>query len=127
MRAERYRSQPLANPLHGTISMRHILLLAGLLFSGLHFPAHADDDEISQRQVTLLAASCANCHGTDGRGTSTLAPIAGRPATVLQAQMLAFKHNENSGATVMDRIAQGYSDTEIEALAEYFSQQQVDN
>lgn len=85
--------------------------------------AFADQRQV-ERQTALLASSCANCHGTDGRGTTTLAPIAGRPAAVLEAQLLAFKHDDSSGATVMDRIALGYSDDELKALADYFAAQQ---
>jgi sulfide dehydrogenase cytochrome subunit len=72
--------------------------------------------------VTILAGACANCHGTDGRSPGGIPSLAGRPASVLQAQMLAYKSESSPpGTTIMNRLAKGYSDTEIEALAQYFS------
>jgi len=72
--------------------------------------------------VTILAGACANCHGTDGRSPGGIPSLAGRPASVLQAQMLAYKsESPPPGTTIMNRLAKGYSDSEIEALAQHFS------
>ncbi|WP_198411378.1 c-type cytochrome [Marinimicrobium alkaliphilum] len=101
--------------------MRSLLLLTTVL--ALTSQGALADERQAERQTALLASSCANCHGTDGRGTMTLAAIAGRPASILESQLLAFKHDESAGATVMDRIAQGYSDDELKALADYFANQ----
>lgn len=81
--------------------------------------AYADDR--SSAQTALLAASCANCHGTDGKLAGAIPAIANRPATALESQLLDFKHDEQTRATVMPRIAKGYSDEELKALAQYFS------
>ena len=91
------------------------------LFSLLILPALGHGDELNQRQVELLAASCANCHGTDGRKAGAVPPLAGRPADTLEAQLLGFKHDPDTHATVMDRIAQGYTDEQLAALAEHFA------
>jgi sulfide dehydrogenase cytochrome subunit len=40
---------------------------------------------------------------------------------VLQAQLQAFKAGEMKDATVMPRLAKGYEDRELEALARHFS------
>jgi len=72
--------------------------------------------------VSILAGSCANCHGTDGRSPGGIPSLAGRPADLLKAQMLAFRSDApQPGITIMNRLAKGYSDAEIEALAQYFS------
>ena len=76
---------------------------------------------LSQQQVKLLSASCANCHGTDGGFQGPIPAIAGRPADVLSTQLLNFKHRAPAGTTVMDRIAKGYTDEELRALASHFS------
>jgi cytochrome c553 len=34
---------------------------------------------------------------------------------------MEFKHSDSTRATVMPRIAKGYSDDELKALAQYFS------
>lgn len=72
--------------------------------------------------VTILAGSCANCHGTDGRSPGVIPSLAGRPESVLRAQMLAFKSDASPpGTTIMNRLAKGYSASEIDALAQHFA------
>lgn len=75
----------------------------------------------SHAQTRLLAAACANCHGTDGKLGGAIPAIAGRPASVLERQLLAFKQGQVPGATIMDRISRGYSDEELRQLAQHFS------
>ncbi len=77
----------------------------------------------SVMDASILAGSCFNCHGTDGRSNGAIPSIAGRPQLALKNQMLAFKSDQPpAGTTVMTRIAKGYTDQEIDALALYFSQ-----
>lgn len=76
---------------------------------------------LSQQQVKLLANTCASCHGTDGGFAGPIPAIAGRPAEVLSMQLLNYKHRAPAGTTVMDRIAKGYTDEELRALASHFS------
>ena len=66
------------------------------------------------------AASCAACHGTDGRSTGAMPPLAGRPKADLLRAMQDFKSNKRS-ATIMHQHAKGYSDAELERIADYFS------
>ena len=82
--------------------------------------AHADSPA-SSLQIRVLSAACANCHGTDGNLGGAVPVIAGRPASVLEAKLLAFKRGEDPKATVMPRHAAGYTDDELAALADYFS------
>lgn len=91
------------------------LVLGGFLTSA------AQAASLDSRQAEVLAGSCANCHGTEGRLAGVIPAIANRPASVLEAQLLAFKNDEEPRATVMDRIARGYSDDELRALAQYFA------
>ena len=77
----------------------------------------------SVMDASILAGSCFNCHGTDGRSNGAIPSIAGRPQLALKNQMLVFKSDQPpAGTTVMTRIAKGYTDQEIDALALYFSQ-----
>ena len=70
-----------------------------------------------------LAATCSNCHGTDGRALGdTLKPLAGLPAERIVAAMAAFKSGAQP-ATVMQQIAKGFSDEQIGAIAAYFAAQ----
>jgi len=74
--------------------------------------------------VQSLAATCANCHGTEGRALSgaTVPGLAGRSAVELVAQMKAFRSGERK-ATIMHQIAKGFSDTQTQLLADYFAAQ----
>jgi sulfide dehydrogenase cytochrome subunit len=67
-----------------------------------------------------LAATCANCHGTDGRSAGGMATLAGKPRESLIEAMQAFRGGQRP-ATIMHQIAKGYSDEQIVALADYFA------
>ena len=73
-------------------------------------------------QIRSLAATCANCHGTDGRAVAgePMLPLAGMPKEHLVSQMQAFRDGKRP-ATVMHQLAKGYSDAQIEAVAAYFA------
>lgn len=72
--------------------------------------------------LRALAATCANCHGTEGRALpdSEVPGLAGERAGRLGELLLQFKRGERP-ATVMHQIAKGYSDAQLEALAGYFA------
>jgi cytochrome c553 len=69
------------------------------------------------------AASCASCHGTDGRGGDEIPALAGRSKADLVAVLKEFKADKRKTATIMHQHAKGYSDAQLERIAEYFSQQ----
>lgn len=71
-----------------------------------------------------LAATCANCHGTDGRAVqgSSVGSLAGMDKSYLVDQMKAFKSGARP-ATVMHQLSKGYSDAQIEVIASYFAAQ----
>jgi cytochrome c553 len=68
-----------------------------------------------------LAATCAACHGTDGRSvTQEVVGLAGLPKDHIVSQMKAFRDGSRP-ASVMHQIAKGYSDQQIELMADYFA------
>ena len=71
-----------------------------------------------------LAATCANCHGTNGKVVdgSTVTSLAGLDKSYIVAQMAAFKTGTRP-ATVMHQITKGFNDAQIESLAGYFAVQ----
>jgi sulfide dehydrogenase cytochrome subunit len=71
-------------------------------------------------QAPLAAEACLGCHGPDGKGVPGGAAIAGRDRAELAAILVAFRANERPG-TIMGRIARGYTDAEIAAVADHFS------
>jgi DNA-directed RNA polymerase specialized sigma24 family protein len=80
-------------------------------------PAQAAGPE----RIQALAATCASCHGTDrGHPGAGLAPLAGVAADQARATLLRFKRGEKP-ATVTHQIVRGYTDSEPEAMADFFS------
>ena len=69
-----------------------------------------------------LAASCAMCHGTGGRSAGGNEPLAGMPKEELIRKLSEFRSGAKP-ATVMHQIAKGYTDPQLNLIAEYFSAQ----
>ncbi len=67
-----------------------------------------------------IGATCSGCHGFQGVSQGAAPTIKGMDAAAMVGQMKAFKSGERP-STIMDRIAKGYSDSEIDAVAQYFS------
>ena len=69
----------------------------------------------------LLAASCSGCHAEQVSEDGSTS-LYGRNAADIRTELLAFKSGEREG-TVMNRIARGYSELEIELLSNYIAAQ----
>ena len=84
----------------------------------------AQGQTAQELNTRALAATCASCHGTDGRVVpgSGNARLAGQSAEFIVTQMLAFRSGSRP-ATVMHQLSKGFSETQIQALAAYFSAQ----
>jgi cytochrome subunit of sulfide dehydrogenase len=76
-------------------------------------PAHAGDPQV-------LASSCSGCHTSTDSLTTAIPRIRGLPKIVFTQAMEGFRTGKRS-ATVMDRIAKGLTEDEIEQLAAYFN------
>jgi cytochrome c553 len=72
-----------------------------------------------------LAATCANCHGTNGHAVkgSGMDALAGMEKAKTLQKLADFKSGDKP-ASIMHQIAKGYTDEQIVALADYFSKQQ---
>jgi cytochrome c553 len=71
-------------------------------------------------QARGLAASCANCHGTQGIAQDGMESLAGQKKEDLAKKMMDFKTGKKP-ATVMHQLAKGYSDEQIDQLATHFA------
>lgn len=69
-----------------------------------------------------LAATCANCHGTDGHSVGGTEPLAGVPRDTLLRKLDAFRSGEKP-ATIMHQIAKGYTPEQLALIATYFAAQ----
>lgn len=67
-----------------------------------------------------IGVTCNGCHGTDGLSRGAAPSLKGQSAEKIQKAMLDFKNGKRP-ATIMDRIAKGYTDQEITAMAKYFA------
>lgn len=71
----------------------------------------------------VLANACGGCHGTRGASAGPSMPnLAGQSKQSIVDSMKAFKSGERS-STIMGRLAKGYSDAEIVAMADFFAKQ----
>lgn len=67
-----------------------------------------------------LAFPCMACHGPEGKSQGDIPSLNGLSHDYLKSRLHAFKSVQRRGV-IMNRIARGYSDEQIEALARYFS------
>lgn len=67
------------------------------------------------------ASSCSGCHGP-GASAGAVPPLRGRKAQEIAAAMAEFRSGGRP-ATVMDRIAKGFSEEETRAIAGWLAEQ----
>ena len=69
-----------------------------------------------------LAATCANCHGTNGQARGDMKPLAGVSAEKIVAMWADFKSGAQP-ATIMHQISKGYTDEQIKLIAGFLAAQ----
>lgn len=81
-------------------------------------------DDTARLRTRALAATCAQCHGTDGHAVAgeAMVRLAGLPQDYLLSQLMAFRSGQRP-ATIMHQITKGYSQEQLETLAAYFAAQ----
>jgi cytochrome c553 len=68
----------------------------------------------------LLASQCAQCHGTNGNGPG-FDTLAGKSSRELRNELTEMKYRPVEG--IMDRQARGYTDAQIQLIADYLAAQ----
>ncbi|MBK1645744.1 cytochrome c4 [Thiocapsa imhoffii] len=92
-----------------------VALLAGAIVLGASSSAQAE------ATGPMLANTCAGCHGTNGQSVGPASPIiAGINRDVFVDMMKGYQSGDIY-STIMGRIAKGYTDDEIEAMADFFN------
>ncbi|MDX1430952.1 MAG: c-type cytochrome [Gammaproteobacteria bacterium] len=79
----------------------------------LSMPAASSADSMNP---VALGTACAGCHGTDGHSKGPMPTIAGKSSDYIAKALKEFRDGKRS-STVMQRIAKGYTDEQIDALA----------
>lgn len=71
-----------------------------------------------------LAATCANCHGTNGNAVKGggLDALAGIPKDKTLQKLADFKSGDKP-ASIMHQIVKGYTDAQLDLIAAYFAAQ----
>ncbi|MBI2277032.1 MAG: c-type cytochrome [Dechloromonas sp.] len=71
-----------------------------------------------------LAATCANCHGTNGQALkgSGMDALAGQEKAKILQKLAEFKSGDKP-ASIMHQISKGYTEAQLELIATYFAAQ----
>ena len=104
--------------------MQRTLLLAliaiGIVTATSDAEARRRGDK-NQENPVMLVQSCFACHGPEGSGVMSPMPnIGGQPPVYLNLVLKSFRDGQRQ-ATIMDRIMKGYTDSQIQAMANHLS------
>jgi cytochrome subunit of sulfide dehydrogenase len=97
-----------------------VLALAGLALLVAAHGAGAAEANLGRD----VAANCAACHGTDGKSRGVIPSLFGRDRAYIVQQMKDFRDGRRA-STIMQQLAKGYTDAEIDAAATYFAAQKT--
>jgi len=100
--------------------MKLLPLLSALSLIAVAGTAQAADPNLGRN----LAATCANCHGTNGNAVkgSGLDSLAGVPKEKTLQKLADFKSGDKP-ASIMHQISKGYTDEQLDLIATYFAAQ----
>ena len=77
---------------------------------------------VASAQPPAVAASCSGCRPSSARVTSPVPRLNGIDRAAIVRAMQDFRSGQRTG-TVMDRIAKGFTDEEIQAIAAWYATQ----
>lgn len=80
--------------------------------------AETKDSRAATSPGALLAASCSGCHSARADVETEIVRLHERSVAELRETLLEFRNDRRAG-TLMNRIAKGYSEDEIDAIATY--------
>ena len=100
--------------------MKTRLLASAFVLAGAVAPAQAADPHLARN----LAATCANCHGTNGHAVkgSGMDALAGMEKAKILQKLADYKSGDKP-ASIMHQIAKGYTEAQLDLIAGYFAAQ----
>ena len=98
----------------------NVVLATAALMATAVAVAQGGDPDLARN----IAATCANCHGTNGVSRGGTASLAGQGRDDIVRAMQGYKSGTKAG-TIMPQLAKGYTDAEIELAAGWFAAQKA--
>lgn len=100
--------------------MKLLAPLAALCLLATASVSHAADPNLGRN----LAATCANCHGTNGKAVpgSGMDALAGMEKTKMLQKLADFKSGDKP-ASIMHQISKGYTDAQLDLIATFYAAQ----
>ncbi|WP_153132749.1 c-type cytochrome [Dechloromonas hortensis] len=100
--------------------MKMLTTVATVCLLAVASAAHAADPNLARN----LAATCANCHGTNGNAVkgSGMDSLAGMEKAKTLQKLADFKSGDKP-ASIMHQISKGYTDEQLDLIATYFAAQ----
>lgn len=96
------------------------MLVLSMVALAAPFAAAQTALEVTDENIgETIGVTCFGCHGDNGVSLGVVPSLRGR-VDVADA-LLAFKNGQRHGS-VMDRIAKGYSEREIDAVGRFFAE-----
>ncbi|ALG69293.2 c-type cytochrome [Beggiatoa leptomitoformis] len=71
--------------------------------------------------LEIQANTCNVCHGEEGLSQGSVPSLKAKPIAYLEQVLLAFKADKQVG-TIMNRVAKGFTDEELTAIAHYYAE-----
>jgi cytochrome c553 len=95
-----------------------LILLSGLMGFAISGVSQAQDIQAQRLYNQSLAATCANCHGTNGVSVPgvTVPMINQLPESVMAERLMEYKSGKRTG-TIMPQLAKGYTDEQLKTIA----------
>ena len=111
---EKIKSIPMRNQYPKLTYFMTILIGLGFMSN----PTIAQISNASQLYKIGLAATCANCHGTNGNGVigASIPLINTFTSEQILTQLQAYKNGSREG-TIMPQLTKGYTDEQLQTIA----------
>jgi cytochrome c553 len=128
------RTHQIMNAMAATISDEDLADIAAYFASRTKMHGNKVDNEVGRNlftkgDISRTIVACINCHGVSGKGltpkTSMFPVIGGQHKDYIRKQLINFRSGDRSNSPngIMNRITNKLTDNELEALAEYVSEQ----